>query len=427
MPLTRAHAARKSRGSVIKDDLEQTSASSPPISIPSEQSMSLEDTSELQSCESEPTVQPPKQSRARSSKGKNLVQTTSTELRIGGLNRFRNEEERKKYPVICKRGFAPCKSVDYSTLNQLNIRAEFDTLVGIAGWQTYVSLDCHAYVELIREFYTTFKFRHTRFTNLFTEGVVEFWVMNHGYSGSIADFCCLMGFVTKAEVKEPEFVEAQCSYCPEFNASDVWKEWSTDPNPYNPSSSKSSFLKRPVMKYLQRFLAYNYSGRKDAAGTINKQELFFLWCLDNGIRVNMGFWLLNQFAAAAKRTEKPLILGSIITFLAMRLHLVDPADNDLTIACPMAPLDMAALERMCMICQQPDGTFAFVEPGQVKIPAKRALKRKKQGATSAGNVAVEQLQTQVESMQRDMHKLQKCFLKLAEHQGLLLSSDSDSD
>ena len=64
---------------------------------------------------------------------------------------------------------------------------------------------------------------------------------------------------------------------------------------YDPNQSKSSYLKDSILKYIQRFLAFNFSRRKDASGTMTKAEFYFIWCTLNNVKMNFGCWVATQF------------------------------------------------------------------------------------------------------------------------------------
>ncbi|KAL2243765.1 UNVERIFIED_CONTAM: Transposon Ty3-G Gag-Pol polyprotein [Sesamum indicum] len=140
---------------------------------------------------------------------------------------------------------------------------------------------------------------------------------------------------------------------------------STDPLAYHPSRSKSHYLKSPVLKLVHRFLAFNFSGRRDTSGICSKVELFFLWCILRGIKVNLGFWLATQFQSSINR-NRALILGSYITLIAINLGVFRPSFDYLHIACESEPLDMATLIRMGLVTRN-GSLFEFVDAGRSPI------------------------------------------------------------
>ncbi|KAK4389708.1 hypothetical protein Sango_2307800 [Sesamum angolense] len=165
---------------------------------------------------------------------------------------------------------------------------------------------------------------------------------------TLADFNIALGFTTTDLARTHEYQNSLCDYRDDFNAIKEWKDLAIDPLIYHPSRSKAHNLKNPVLKYVHRFLAFNFSGRKDTSGICSKAELFFLWCMKRGIKVNLGFWLATQIQSSLNR-NRALILGSCITLLAIKLGVFDPDCHNLHLACHLEPLDMACLSRMGLV------------------------------------------------------------------------------
>ena len=110
---------------------------------------------------------------------------------------------------------------------------------------------------------------------------------------------------------------------------------------YDTSQSKSSYLKDPILKYIQRFFAFNFSGRKDASGTMTKDEFYFIWCMLNNVKVNVGCWEVTQFQTVLTKKNKPMILGSLITNLTIRRGVLNLDEyKDLHVAHQSKPLDL---------------------------------------------------------------------------------------
>lgn len=116
---------------------------------------------------------------------------------------------------------------------------------------------------------------------------------------------------------------------------------------YNPSKSKDYFLKDPILRVVQRLLAYTFSGWRDTSGTLTKTEFYFLWCMVNQEKLNFGCWLASQFQSVVNKPNKPLILGSIITFLSdqmIALGIGTPTGQPMHVACLTGPLNVDCLE-----------------------------------------------------------------------------------
>ena len=62
-----------------------------------------------------------------------------------------------------------------------------------------------------------------------------------------------------------------------FNPSNAYLELCDNPlDSYSPTRSKDLYLKNPSLKYIHRFLAYTFSGRKDAPNILTRTELYIL-------------------------------------------------------------------------------------------------------------------------------------------------------
>ena len=181
------------------------------------------------------------------------------------------------------RPFAACKSVHHPTLDHLHIASDVDRLFAAIGWQRYLTIDYPSYSELSWEVYTTFSFDKPSNLTLSTPDVVKFRLLGVDMSLSINEFNILLGFIDPEAVSSPEYMNSACDYGQPFARDyiDIWREWSVDKFTYNPSKSKSSYLKDPVLRYIHKFLAFNFSGRKDASCILSKAEFYFLWCMVN--------------------------------------------------------------------------------------------------------------------------------------------------
>ena len=255
-------------------------------------------------------------------------------------------------------------------MDTLNITAAVIKLIANIRWQNYFSITCPAYIELVREFYTTFKFTKPINFTLNSPGVVKFRLMGKDFKLSITEFNIAFGFITEEYAKSDEYLNSTCDFSENFEPVRLYRNLSTSDH-YDPSKSKDSYLRDPVLKYIHRFLAFTFSGRKDSAGVLSKAEFYFLWCMQNDIKVNLGCWLASQFASVLTN-RRPLILGSLITQLAVHEDLIDLENNDLHVACEMLPLDLDCLAGMGLIGQKKD-VFYFYPPGPIMTRQQRKI------------------------------------------------------
>ena len=106
---------------------------------------------------------------------------------------------------------------------------------------------------------------------------------------SINEFNLTLGFVSEDTIASEAYINNACDYTRPFSTEyiDIWKEWSMDRQLYNPSQSKASHLKDPVWKVIHRFLAHNFSGRKDSSGTLTKAEFYFFGACAIKVRLTL--------------------------------------------------------------------------------------------------------------------------------------------
>ncbi|KAK8690583.1 hypothetical protein V6N13_074115 [Hibiscus sabdariffa] len=132
---------------------------------------------------------------------------------------------------------------------------------------------------------------------------------------------------------------------------------------YNAKNTKGWNIHDPTLRYIHRFLAYNYSEMNDTSAILSKVELFFLWCMHTGRKVNLGFWFARAFEYVVQ-TDRPLILGPYITRLTSRLFPLTFNTNEFTFAFTMDPLDARCLDSMGLLAGTPSAPH-LVPPGTI--------------------------------------------------------------
>ncbi|XP_027081029.1 uncharacterized protein [Coffea arabica] len=277
---------------------------------------------------------------------------------FGGNLNFTRAADKQRYATCCERRITPYRYRNAATLDLLNIRVDFDRLIRAIGWRPYTYIvDRPAFVELVREFYAIFEFDLPTGYTVSTPNVIRFRLMGQEFHHSITDFNLALGFIDQAYVESREYTESAYDYVQPFfsHYRHIWEEMSMDRNNYDPRLSKGSYLKDPASRYIHRFLAYSFSGRRDSSGILSKSKFFFIWCMHNNIKVNLGCWLTSQFKSILPKKKRPLILGSYTTHLAVNLHVLDLSNHDLHVACQMEPLDILYLEKIGLVREGNDG------------------------------------------------------------------------
>ncbi|KAK8563908.1 hypothetical protein V6N12_036043 [Hibiscus sabdariffa] len=204
------------------------------------------------------------------------------------------------------------------------------------------------YYELVFEFYLTFTFLPNRVPSNDTPSVISFRLLGQLFVQSLANFNFSMGFVT--DVTDHSFLTALREIPADFDAHLAYQRFTTLLNAAR--STKGWHIHDPALRYIHWFLAYNYFGRNDTSAALSKVELFFLWCMQSGIKVNLGFWFARTLEHVV-RTDRPLILGPYITRLASRLFPLTFNSNKFPFAFSMDPLDARCLDSMGLLARTP--------------------------------------------------------------------------
>lgn len=106
--------------------------------------------------------------------------------------------------------------------------------------------------------------------NLHTPNLISFRLMGKCFHLSIVQFSDVLGFSTR------ERDHPYCEFCGDFDPVTLYAEFCDNPpDTYDLNKSKDLCLHEPCMKYIPRFLAYSFSGRRDAPSVLSKIELLF--------------------------------------------------------------------------------------------------------------------------------------------------------
>ncbi|KAL4283662.1 hypothetical protein GQ457_16G016940 [Hibiscus cannabinus] len=295
--------------------------------------------------------------RFRMGKGKAVLPPTEDDL--NGFLKFTTKARKTRYADIKTRRVNPGKYVHTQSLEELQIREAFESMIVSMWWKNFVTINCPTFIELTREFYTTFKFDIPENFTFDTKDIVKFRLMGKEFSQSITEFNLALGLIDTTFVTTDSYKSSTVDFVDAFCSSRVWNDMSSDNSHYNPSSSKGATLRRPEWVYMQRFLAFSFSGRKDTADICTKTELYFIWSMLHDNPINLGFWLASQFHSILTN-GKSLCLGFVITHLAINLNLITLDDPNLHVACEMEPLNIDSLLKMKVLAKV-GGVYTFAQ------------------------------------------------------------------
>ena len=103
--------------------------------------------------------------------------------------------------------------------------------------QIFLTVDLPTYVELVHEFYTSFKFDIGDDSTIASLDTVQFRLSGQYISMTVTAFSHFLGMITEEQVESGEFLTYYCEYPSSFNDQAYYSQISADPNPYDPRTS----------------------------------------------------------------------------------------------------------------------------------------------------------------------------------------------
>ncbi|KAL0278073.1 UNVERIFIED_CONTAM: Retrovirus-related Pol polyprotein from transposon.6, partial [Sesamum radiatum] len=219
-------------------------------------------------------MEPSGSSCSRRRLSQSSVTLPSAETDLHGHLQFRSQKHRERYSSISQLSILPGKSLHRPSMVELHIVDTVDALILHSCWECFCSIDCPIYIELVREFYTTFEF--TPPAHLSTADAVKFRLCGRSFSLSVIDFNLALGFIDSRTASTDEYLNSACDFPDAFDAQRFYSEMVTnlpiDSCLYDSGKTKDIHLREPALRYLHRFLAYTYSGPLDHMGLLTRQH-----------------------------------------------------------------------------------------------------------------------------------------------------------
>src|SRR5262249_45748165 len=119
-------------------------------------------------------------------------------------------------------------------------------------------------------------------------------------------------------------------------------------SPYEPTVSKSTYLRSPALRYLHRFSVYSISRRRESTGVVTHRDLFCLWSMTEGRVSNLAYLFLTHMEQMSHKKRGAICGGTYITRLAWRLDIFCP-DPQVLATCLQLPIDMTIMTRMGLV------------------------------------------------------------------------------
>ncbi|XP_065867390.1 uncharacterized protein [Euphorbia lathyris] len=327
--------------------------------------VSIGSASSASSHSSSPELKVPSKKRARLRHGKSKYGSLTTPY-VSALT-FSNSEQAARYNSLKPRKIIPAYSVDEDALTHLKMHADFYGLVDGIGWRDLFATKFPVFDDLVHEFYSTYMF-HCDTKNLDIHSkCIHFRLLDKEHHLSIIEFNVALGLMNATFAASDDYLDMLCDYLSNFDDAHIFKEYTIESPPeFIPSKTPAHYFRNPVVRVMHRYLAVNYSARNRDSTKTSKAEIFFLWCMVTGQKVNLSYWLPDKFQ---KLVQKPkyIYLGHLITSLALHLCDFDVAHTDKHISCPTPPLSLKVLQNMQLLRREGQN-FVFVDAGKLATP-----------------------------------------------------------
>jgi len=150
-------------------------------------------------------------------------------------------------------------------------------------------------------------------------GYISFYLQGQLYELNLGTFNNIFGFSPNKDLPNRRIPR-------EFNPNAFWGELLGSVR-YSISSSKCTHIRNPCIRLAQRIFACSLFTRDDSLNVPRLFELYFLFCMLDGVQLGIGPLLARQLHSAAVSSKVRIVIGEIITTI-VRLLGVEPNPED---------------------------------------------------------------------------------------------------
>jgi hypothetical protein len=222
---------------------------------------------------------------------------------------FKDNKQRDRYKILISKPLHPSRYPDSHTLDVLELLDDVYRLIGKLGW-TDMLKPMWGYENFTYEFLSSIDFTKDKLNFDNPNHRVSFRLRNIDYDMSLQHFCDALGFANEGYIHD--------SWDPSLKPVDyqpaAFWERITGLSKYVTRANKASNIHNPILRYLQRVMAYTIWGRTELGNT-RSDELFMLWAMLYDHPVNTCFYMLEylDFVGTRPAGRGEIVVGGIIT------------------------------------------------------------------------------------------------------------------
>ncbi|KAL1567127.1 hypothetical protein AAHA92_02643 [Salvia divinorum] len=210
-----------------------------------------------------------------------------------GIN-LRNATEKARWKNLSPLTSQPSRYPSLAVTKGLGIQQCWNTLLQEGGLYHLFNDKRPSYKVLIVEFLSTLELIYSEQEEEL-EAII-FRLNNNEFSLTPVEFNGIFkvcGDEDGAIWQEPE----------EFDRDQFWQAIALQEDPsirFNPSRAKISEIRNPILRYMHKVLLYLLFAHTEA-GSVQTEELFVLWGLLRGVRINIGQLMIEFLERMSKK------------------------------------------------------------------------------------------------------------------------------
>ncbi|MFS7937228.1 hypothetical protein Hanom_Chr05g00425131 [Helianthus anomalus] len=135
---------------------------------------------------------------------------------------------------------------------------------------------------------------------------------------SVASFGKILGLYTQDETRTPLFTEGITAFPSARVKNQFWFDQGV--GTYDPSHTKASRLRDPLLWIMHRCLVYSISGRGNGDTVVNLRELFYMYCLVQPQACNLAHSIAWYFLTSLGRDATSWIRGGHLVTVIARFY-----------------------------------------------------------------------------------------------------------
>lgn len=149
---------------------------------------------------------------------------------------------------------------------------------------------------------------------------IKFSLFVQRYHLSVNDIVVALGFHNQAEVSMRYFNYFKSDFDTDRDATNYWVQI-TNGRPYHSCNLKAKYITTNYLKAIRLALTVNLSGRKTNRNKAYRQDLFYMWRMENRVNVNMDTQVKKWLQSQTRQKVQVVFVGPLVIRLCQGLGI----------------------------------------------------------------------------------------------------------